>query len=65
MHKLHKISFYEFYAILLVSNDKVILKNGKIDRRKLSPNIHETSVIDMFHMILINEFIIFKFIMLF
>ena len=54
-----------FIQFCLVSNDKAILKNGKIDRRKRSPNIHETSVIDMFHMILINEFIIFQFIMLF
>lgn len=60
-----KFHFMHFIQFCLVSNDKAILKNGKIDRRKLSPNIHETSVIDMFHMILINEFIIFQFIMLF
>ena len=48
-YQLSPIGFMHMPSLFLVSNDKAIPKNGKINNRKLQkliPNIHEKSIID-------------------
>ena len=50
-YQLSLTDFMHVSSLLLVSNDKVIRKNDKVNGKKLQKlvlNIHETSIIDIF-----------------
>ena len=53
-YQLSPIEFMHVSSLLLVSNDKAIRKNDKIHGTKLQkliPNIHEKTLLIMFHII--------------